>query len=112
MGQLEAHYSGLLRDIKAGRLVPVLGGDINLCGRPLTNGRPQPFDCSKGAKPKYPPSTRELASCVLGEALQSSTSEVPAFLRELASRELNIGLPPGVGLAIVCQYIQFVDPDI
>ena len=34
MNLTESHFDNLINDIKRGWLIPVVGGDINLCGRP------------------------------------------------------------------------------
>ncbi|EKU96207.1 hypothetical protein Lepto7375DRAFT_0185 [Leptolyngbya sp. PCC 7375] len=55
----EAHYESLIKAITAGRVVPFLGSDINLCDRSIQgDGEFEPW------RPKcpYPPSGKELAA--------------------------------------------------
>ncbi len=56
---LEDHYTSLIKAITAGRIVPFLGSDINLCDRSIQgNGEFEPWkpDCP------YPPAGKELAA--------------------------------------------------
>src|SRR5215472_8715120 len=55
-------HTVLLDAIQKGRLVPVLGGDINLSGRPLENNTPINWEQDPIS---YPPSTSELALYLL-----------------------------------------------
>src|SRR5262245_59187472 len=100
----DTDIEALASDIEKGLLVPVLGGDINLCGRP-----PQE-DATPGTweKLNYPPTNWELALYLLKEA-----TKLPLLddLQKLANvLTAQIGSPQDsmspVGLANVCQYIQ------
>jgi hypothetical protein len=109
------HRRDLLVDIQKGLLVPVLGGDINLCGRPLENGK-GPISWEKEVDgTKSPPSTSELASHLLEQARQSKKLDPPmrevarVLVRQLRAHKDSMS---AVGLANVCQYIKFVDPTI
>jgi hypothetical protein len=111
------HRRDLLVDIQHGLLVPVLGGDINLCGRPRENEKGTPINWEEEVDgTKSPPSTCELALHLLKQARQSKKLDPP--MRELLSHVLQRQLcghkdsMSAVGLANVCQYINFVDPTI
>jgi len=110
------HRRDLLVDIQKGLLVPVLGGDINLCGRPLEKGIPISWEQEVDGM-KSPPSACELALHLLKQAKQSSKKLDPP-MRDLLSHVLERQLlahkdsMSAVGLANVCQYIKFVDPTI
>jgi hypothetical protein len=55
---IESHYERVIDAIIQGRVVPFLGADINLCGRPRTaDGKVDGWQPNY----KYPPSNRELA---------------------------------------------------
>lgn len=102
----------LLESISKGLLVPVLGGDINLAGRPVRNGVPIRCD---GDGLYYPPSTSELALDLLMAAEEQATGLDP-YIKNLLQRFL--AEPAGglqssmsdVSLANVCQYIQLMNP--
>src|SRR6516164_6940475 len=110
------HRRDLLVDIQKGLLVPVLGGDINLCGRPLEKGIPISWEQEVDGM-KSPPSACELALHLLKQAKQSSKKLDPP-MRDLLSHVLERQLlahkdsMSAVSLANVCQYIKFVDPTI
>jgi len=105
----------LLAEIKRGLLVPVLGGDINLCGRPVQNM--VPIGWKAGAEGiKYPPSTCELGLHLLDRAKEQGSLNLDRNLRELLSNFLTTQLSSpqdsmtAICLANVCQYIRFVNP--
>jgi len=111
------HRRDLLVDIQKGLLVPVLGGDINLCGRPPGNDQGTVIGWEEEVDGrKSPPSTCELAEHLLKQARKSEKLEPP--MRKLLSHVLEKQLcahkdsMSAVGLANVCQYIKFVDPTI
>ena len=105
----------LIDDIEDGLLVPVLGGDINLCGRQLRNRIPISWqEDPEGIQ--FPPSTCELALHLLKQATEQENLDQD--LRKLLAGFLKtqLGRPQDsmstIGLANVCQYIQFVNPRI
>jgi hypothetical protein len=107
----------LIDDIDRGLLIPVLGGDINLCGRELQNNVPVSWlKQSKGMR--FPPSTCELALHLLRQATDPEQSNLDLDLKELLDGFLKTqeGRPQdsmsAIGLANICQYIHFVNPDI
>jgi hypothetical protein len=108
----------LMRDIQKGLLVPVLGGDINLCGRPLVDGKPVGW--AAGAV-KYPPTTSELALYLLKEAIERLSKDggdrkrFHDDIKKLADVWLTQLTSPldsmsSVGLANICQYIHITYP--
>lgn len=108
----------LMRDIQKGLLVPVLGGDINLCGRPLEDGKPVGWT---GGAVKYPPTTSELALYLLKEAMErlpkdgGDRKRLHDDIRKLADVWLTQLTSPldslsSVGLANICQYIHITYP--
>jgi hypothetical protein len=103
----------LLDSISKGLLVPVLGGEINLCGRPLESG--VPIRCHGDDGLYYPPSTGELALDLLMAAQEQATGLDP-YIRNLVKRFLEDGQSASqssisdVDLANVCQYIQLMNP--
>ena len=107
-----AWRSLLLDAIRKGNLVPVLGGDINLCGRPLENGVPSTWERPAGEL-SYPPSTAELALHLLQKA-KAKRGLDPEIANLLAGYLEGIRSPldsmSAVGLANVCQYVQFASP--
>lgn len=112
----ELHHRMLLEDIKKGLLVPVLGGEMNLCGRPRKDdGTPVGWRESED-EIKFPPSTCELAQYLLKEAINQNDAchYLPDFICRLLSEKLEQpqDVLSSIGLANVCQYIQFVNPDI
>lgn len=113
----DLQHDVLLAEIKRGLLVPVLGADINLCGRPIDNGMPVSWKVGISGV-KYPPSTCELALHLLDQAKTQGNLDPDAHLGELLSDFLTTQLQrpqdsmSAVCLANVCQYIQFVNPDI
>jgi len=139
----DPHYLILANDIKKGLLVPVLGGDINWCGRPRRNGMPIDWQEKTNGR-KHPPTNHELALYILEQAIAKEQDKQPnlRFLPEALYRILNEEVeqksrtpstpssdgPPNeaayqraaaamgamslIGLANICQYVQFVDPDL
>lgn len=139
----DPHYLILANDIKKGLLVPVLGGDINWCGRPRRNGMPIDWQEKMNGR-KHPPTNHELALYILEQAIAKEQDKQPnlRFLPEALYRILNEEVeqksrtpstpssdgPPNeaayqraaaamgamslIGLANICQYVQFVDPDL
>jgi SIR2-like domain/TIR domain len=108
---LELEHQMLLDSISKGHLVPVLGADINLCGRPIENGIPISWD--RGGDISYPPSTSELALHLLRKATARKDLDVDianllaAYLDEIRS---PLDSMAAVSLANVCQYVQFANP--
>jgi hypothetical protein len=105
----------LLDDIKNGLLVPVLGADINLCGRPLRKRTPINWQETLDGL-KFPPTTSELASYLLNEAKNYGRPD-PALRQLLSSFSEKQGRDPQdsmsqLSLANVSQYIQFLNRDI
>jgi len=116
------HHEILINDIKRGRLIPVVGGDINLCGRPLRDKEKNLYVDWQDHKDKdmgifYPPTTSELAIYLLGKAIEEATNDgrppLPSILSELIDnkddRNADAFLP--ISLANVCQYLQVWDSD-
>lgn len=111
---LELEHTILLDAIRKGHLVPVLGGDINLCGRPIENDAPISWERASGDL-SYPPSTSELTLHLLQKAKAKKGLD-PDIASLLAGYLEGIRSPldsmSAVGLANVCQYIQFASPNI
>jgi hypothetical protein len=111
----EDEHNDLIEDIKRGRLIPVLGGDINLCGRPRkANELYANWKSDKGIS--YPPTTSELAIYLLEKAIESTNSEgiaLPTILLDLLKTkgEKNVDAFLPIGLVNVCQYLQFWKKD-
>lgn len=106
---LKFHFDKLINDVKRGRLIPIVGGDINLCGRPSENGlytswqeHPQKQD---GVN--YPPTTSELALYLLKQA-QAEESPIPTSILELIenNQDKNPDSILPIGLVNVCQYLH------
>jgi hypothetical protein len=116
---LELEQGVLLDAISKGHLVPVLGGDINLCGRPVEDGAPIPWT-KEADGVRYPPSTCELALYLLQMAQKKAQDrqdldpEMKAFLTDYLPQRLRNSEDSmsDVGLANVCQYIQFASQGI
>src|SRR4051794_31292886 len=110
--RIDLEQKVLLDSIGKGLLVPVLGGDINLSGRPVRNGVAIRSD-DDGRY--YPPSTGELALDLLMAAQEQATGLDP-YIKNLLQRFLaeESGGPQSlmsdVNLANVCQYIQLMNP--
>jgi hypothetical protein len=105
---LDDHFNILLRDIQRGLLVPVIGGDVNLCGRPLQDDILMKWKAGGG-----PPTTSELALHLLEEAgargrLEDDLEKLANILIEQLSYPQDS--MSSVGLAKVCQYIQIAHP--
>src|SRR3954451_3347676 len=82
--RIEREQKLLVESISKGLLVPVLGGDINLCGRPVQNGVPIRGD---GDGLYYPPSTGALALDLL-MAAQEQASGLDPYIKNLLQRFL------------------------
>src|ERR1700722_20028339 len=63
---IETQHDLLIDDIRRGLLVPVVGGDINLCGRPLRENTVISW-AEQVNGIKSPPSSSELASHLLDQ---------------------------------------------
>lgn len=111
--ELELEQSILLDAISKGHLVPVLGGDINLCGRPLEDNAPISWDRDVGGL-KHPPSTCELALHLLKKAQnrEGLDPDIKNLLTDFLATQLRSPQDSlsAVGLANVCQYIQLASP--
>lgn len=102
----------LLDSINKGLLVPVLGSDINLCGRPVLRGFPIRWDPDGRSSP---PTTGELALELLMAAEDQATDVDPHMnhlFRRFLPDQISGSQPPmsDVDLANVCQYIQLINP--
>jgi hypothetical protein len=116
--QVDVQHRMLLDAISKGLLVPVLGGDINLCGRPLQDQIPISWEHEVDGM-KFPPTTIELALHLLNEATQEKyQKDLDPYIVELLKHFLATQLSSpqdsmsSVGLANVSQYIHFVNEDI
>jgi len=102
----------LIEDIKKGLLVPVLGGDINLCGRPASKDTTTSWN-----ELNYAPTTWELALHLLKEAGQQNLFEDEQDLQQLANVLITqLGSPQDsmspICLANVCQYLKVINPNM
>jgi TIR domain/SIR2-like domain len=102
----------LIEDIKKGLLVPVLGGDINLCGRPAGNDTTTTWQ-----ELNYAPTTWELALHLLKEAGRQNLFEDEQDIRQLADVLVTqLGSPQDsmspICLANVCQYLKVINTNM
>jgi hypothetical protein len=107
----ELRQDVLIEAIAKGRLVPVLGGDINLCGRPIEDGTPVSWERVIDGL-QYPPSTCELAKYLLDQAKKRDLDpEIRKIIDALAGQLQNPNDSlSAVGLANACQYLKFASP--
>lgn len=73
--ELKNHYAALAKAITEGTVVPILGADINLCGRPQTQVS-NPWEWKLDDK-AYPPTNLELAAYIESQFLKFATIECP-----------------------------------
>jgi hypothetical protein len=102
----------LMDDIQRGLLVPVLGGDINLCGRPPATDTPTNWMALN-----YAPTTWELALYLLKQAGQLELLKDEHDLQKLANVLITqLGSPQDsmspICLANVCQYLHVIRPNL
>jgi hypothetical protein len=102
----------LMDDIQSGLLVPVLGGDINLCGRPPATDTPTSW-----RDLNYAPTTWELALHLLNQAGQLKLFKDEHDLQKLANVLITqLGSPQDsmspICLANVCQYLHVIKPNM
>ena len=112
--EFELQHRVLISDIRKGLLVPVLGGDINLCGRPVHDGKLDKWVQINGQS--YPPSTSELAAHLLDQA--NNNKQLDRYIKSEVFEYLVTQLRQphdcmsGVCFASVSEYVKFVDKNI